>query len=121
MGGMTGYPPPGYQSGRNTPIGGMMPHAPPSRQVSNYFDLPMPMTTESPSHGGFDLGGLGGSASPSDAEIERAVREVLANADLNTVTKKNVRHRLEEMFGLDLSHRKAAINSAIDAVLVTKS
>ena len=89
---------------------------PGSRPVTNYLDMPIPMTDRSPDDlGGFDLGG------PSDAEIERAVREILADADLNTVTKKNVRHRLEQMFGVDLSSRKTAINAAIDSVLVAKS
>ena len=58
---------------------------------------------------------------PSDAELERAVADVLQGADLNTVTKKNVRQRLEGQFGVDLSSRKAVINAAIDRVILSQS
>ena len=56
---------------------------------------------------------------PSDAELERAVQELLRNADLNTITKREIRRRLEEMFNMDLNSRKATINAAIDRVLLS--
>ncbi|KAH9903379.1 glycosyltransferase family 2 protein [Cubamyces lactineus] len=112
------YPPPGYQSGRNTPLSHvMMPgvlHQPtPSRPASNYLDVQIP-ATRSPEDQDF----LGG---PSDAEIERAVDEHLRNADLTTVTKREIRRRLEEQFGMDLSARKRVINDAIDRVLLARA
>ncbi|KAI8989101.1 glycosyltransferase family 2 protein [Trametes punicea] len=112
------YPPPGYQSGRNTPLSHiMMPsvvHQPtPSRPASNYLDVQIP-ATQSPEDQDF----LGG---PSDAEIERAVEEHLRNADLTTVTKREIRRRLEEQFGMDLSARKRVINDAIDRVLLARA
>jgi len=125
---MGGYPPPGYHSGRNTPVGaqgrsplrpmsefgaGVMPAPAPSRPGTNYFD--MPVTT-----GSLDLGQFG-QGSPSDDDIERAVTNILQGADLNTITKKNVRQRLEEHFGSDLSSRKATINAAIDRVILAHS
>ena len=138
MGGMTPhmYPPPGYNSGRNTPTGafntggynssplrpmsevgyGGLQQPAPSRPVTNYFDLPMPGSE----------GDLMGSASanllgPTDSELEQAVETMLANADFNSVTKKNVRQRLEQQFGTDLSGRKAVINAAIDRVILARS
>ncbi|KAH8112775.1 glycosyltransferase family 2 protein [Phellopilus nigrolimitatus] len=125
------YPPPGYQSGRNTPIGAGYSNSPlrpmsemgglqqpvPSRPVTNYLDMPIP-TTRSPEDVDF---GLGPSLGPTDAELERAVSEVLHGADLNSITKKNVRQRLEGMFGLDLSARKAVINGAIDRAILSQS
>ena len=124
-------PPPGYQSGRNTPINnpsysqhfrpmsevGMLQQPVASRPVTNYLDMPIPTTHSSEGH---DFG-MGGAMGPSDAELERAVADVLQGADLNTVTKKNVRQRLEGQFGVDLSSRKAVINAAIDRVILSQS
>jgi chitin synthase len=94
----------------------------PSRPVTNYLDMPIPTTA---SHDGFDMGGLtsGGSGHghgglPSAAEIENAVQNVLRTADLNTVTKREIRRQLEDEFGMDLSSRKTAINAAIDRILL---
>jgi chitin synthase len=56
---------------------------------------------------------------PSDAELERAVQELLRDADLNTITKREIRRRLEEKFNMDLNSRKATINTAIDRVLLS--
>lgn len=119
------YPPPGYNSGRNTPQSPFRPmseanllHQPvPSRPVTNYLDMPIPLTG---SHEGFDVGS-GSSGSPSDAEIERAVQDVLRIADLNTVTKREIRRQLEERFGMDLTSRKATINAAIDRILLSQA
>ncbi|KAI0062534.1 glycosyltransferase family 2 protein [Artomyces pyxidatus] len=109
--------PPGYQSGRNTPSALYQPT--PSRPTTNYLDIAIP-TTRSPDAAG--LGELGGGlGGPSDAEIDRAVQEVLRDADLNSVTKRAVRRRLEEMFGVDLSARKATINAAIDRGLLSQA
>lgn len=71
--------------------------------------------------GGFGSGGdLVGSPTgiPSDAELERAVQDVLAHADLTVSTKRAIRTKLEEMFGMDLTTRKAVINAAIDRTLL---
>ena len=59
-----------------------------------------------------------GGNGPSDYELDRAVQDVLRDADLNTVTKREVRRKLEEMYGMDLSTRKTTINSAIDRILL---
>lgn len=88
-----------------------------SRPPTNYLDMPIP-STHSPEGNDF---GLGATMGPSDAELERAVAEVLQGADLNTITKKNVRQRLEGIFGVDLSSRKGVINGAIDRVILSQS
>jgi chitin synthase len=78
------------------------------RPTTNYLDMPVPMTG-SPDH-------MNG---PSDVEIERAVQDLLRGADLNSVTKREVRRKLEERFGMDLASRKATINAAIDRALLS--
>lgn len=114
------YPPPGYQSGRNTPMSmsGLNPnvlHQPmPSRPATNYLDVAIP-TSHSPED--FD----GGASGPSDIEIDRAVEVILRDADLTTVTKREIRRKLEDHFGVDLSNRKQAINSAIDRILLARA
>jgi len=133
--GMMAHPPPGYASGRNTPqsvhrslrpmtdVGSTygQPIAQPqsrpptnyldmpsSRPVTNYLDMPIP-STQSP----------GGE--PTDSDLEQAVTAVLSNADLNSVTKREIRRKLEDQFGMDLSSRKATINQAIDHNLLSRS
>lgn len=58
------------------------------------------------------------SGIPNDTELERAVQDVLRDADLTTTTKRAIRTKLEEMFGMDLSSRKAVINAAVDRALL---
>lgn len=58
------------------------------------------------------------SGIPSDAELERAIQEILKDADLEVSTKRVIRGKIEEMYGMDLSSRKAFINAAIDRNLV---
>ncbi|PFH46960.1 glycosyltransferase family 2 protein [Amanita thiersii Skay4041] len=134
------YPPPGYQSGRNTPQSHFRPlsdanllsstsrplsdvhmlHQPsPSRPVTNYLDINLPGTMGVSHSGGLDDGAGGYLDGPTDAELERAVQDILRRADLNTVTKREVRRQLEEQFGMDLASRKGAINASIDRVLLS--
>ena len=80
-----------------------------SRPPTNYLDMP---TAQSP------LADYGAGA-PSDADLERSVEDILRTADLNTVTKREIRRVLEERFGMDLTSRKATINTAIDRVLLS--
>ncbi|KAI0089472.1 glycosyltransferase family 2 protein [Irpex rosettiformis] len=112
------YPPPGYQSGRNTPMstgfGAGVVHAPmPSRPPTNYLDVQIP---QSRSPEDVDLAG-----GPSDMEIDQSVMRLLEHADLTTVTKREIRRQLEAQYGMDLSSRKAAINAAIDRVLLSRA
>ncbi|KAI6019144.1 glycosyltransferase family 2 protein [Pisolithus marmoratus] len=68
-----GVLPTGMQSGRNTPLSMAMSHMRPMSEVGM---LP---------------------------QLERAVQNILRTADLNTVTKREIRRQLEEQFGADLT------------------
>lgn len=94
-------------------------HGSASRPPTAYLDMPMPRAA-SPL-GGFDYDQASPTHGPSDHELENAVRELLRNADLNSVTKRAVRQKLEERFGMDLGARKAMINSTIDRVLLSQN
>ena len=86
----------------------------PSRPPTSYLDVQIP-TTHSPED--VDLA----PGTPSDVEIDRAVQHILQDADLTTVTKREIRRQLEAEFAMDLSSRKAAINAAIDRVLLARA
>lgn len=116
-------------SGRNTPAAEMYGSRPasrnmlqnPTRSSSNYLDMAVPRAS-SPMMAGFDYeqaAAAGSPMGPSDYELESAVRELLRGADLNTVTKRAVRQKLEDKFGMDLAARKATINATIDKVLLS--
>jgi len=62
----------------------------------------------------------GGFNGPTDAELDNAVQALLVHADLETITKREIRRQLEEQFGMDLSARKATINAAIDRGLLSR-
>ena len=52
-----------------------------------------------------------------DRELELAIRQICATADLDDLTKKKVRKQLEQQFGVDLAVRKDTINALIEKVL----
>ncbi|KDN32894.1 hypothetical protein RSAG8_14020, partial [Rhizoctonia solani AG-8 WAC10335] len=86
--------------GRGTPVGGRQyAQTTMSRPATNYLDMPTHM-----------FSGDG----PSDAELERAVQEILATADMSQVTKRTVRTQLESAFGVNLTSRKDFINAMIE-------
>jgi len=85
-----------------------------SRPVTNYLDVPIPRT-RSPEDIDVPGGGL------SDLDLERAVQDILRSADLNSITKREIRRRLETHFGMDLTSRKAVINASIDRVLLDQN
>jgi len=64
--------------------------------------------------------GMGHARQPSDDALLSAIKEIVATADLMTVTKKSVKSNLEARFGLQpgaLNARRAYIGSATEAVL----
>ena len=83
-----------------------------SRPPTNYLDVAIPATRS-------DAAGEFGAPGPSDAEIDRAVQALLRDADLNSITKREIRRKLEEQFGVGLGSRKASINAAIDRGLLS--
>lgn len=95
---------------QHSPLGpgsefGVMYQPPSSRPVTNYLDMAIP-TSGIP------------DGEPTDSDIDRSVQEILRSADLNTVTKREIRRKLEENFNMDLSSRKATINQSIDRNLL---
>ncbi|KAJ3190616.1 hypothetical protein HK101_008533 [Irineochytrium annulatum] len=65
----------------------------------------------------FSMYSNGSGGSPTDDDILREVRRILATANLMTVTKKQVRDELGQVFGMDLTSRKATINQFIEEIL----
>jgi len=92
------YPPPGYQSGRNTPQSPLYPLMAETAPLQPLASRPV-----------------------SDSDLERAVQDVLRSADLNSVTKREIRRQLEGHFGMDLTSRKAVINASIDRILLDQN
>jgi len=90
------------------------PHAPPQQGSTNYFPSSRPLSSIELSE--FNNAGT----QPSDDALLSAIKDIIATADLMTVTKKSVKLNLEERFGLkrgELDGRKAYIGSATEAVL----
>ncbi|KAJ3110436.1 hypothetical protein HDU96_006612 [Phlyctochytrium bullatum] len=54
---------------------------------------------------------------PTDDDLLREIRRILSTANLMTVTKKQVRDELSQIFGVDLTPRKATINQFIEEIL----
>ncbi|RKP37869.1 chitin synthase-domain-containing protein [Dimargaris cristalligena] len=57
---------------------------------------------------------------PSDDEILAQIRQILDNANLMTITKKQVRDELSDRFGIDMLPKKDHINSCIEMILQGK-
>jgi len=57
---------------------------------------------------------------PSDDTILQEIRNVIATADLMTITKKQVRDHLSQVFGCDLTPKKDFINQSIEMILQGK-
>lgn len=57
-------------------------------------------------------------STPSNADLDKAVQELLRVADLNLVPKMEIRRHLEEKVSMDLTSRKTATDVAIDRTLL---
>ena len=57
----------------------------------------------------------------TDTQLEASIRQICAGADLDTLTKKGVRKKLEEEYGMTLTTRKDTINRIIEKVLAGES
>ncbi|KAI9714247.1 MAG: hypothetical protein M1828_001178 [Chrysothrix sp. TS-e1954] len=86
---------------------------PPPRYPSN---TSLPHLGGAGSGGGYEMEDLQQNL-PSDDAILAEIREILAGADLMTVTKKSVKQELERRFGVALDARRHYIGSATEAVL----
>ncbi|KAJ1966780.1 hypothetical protein IWQ62_002258 [Dispira parvispora] len=89
----------------------------PMSSASHYSAVPggPPHPTSMYMAGGMPQGGYEGL--PSDDEILHEIRNILATADLMTITKKQVRERLNEHFRCNLAPKRDFINSSIEMVL----
>ncbi|EJU01525.1 glycosyltransferase family 2 protein [Dacryopinax primogenitus] len=105
---------PGSQVVYDPPEGYPPPNYPPSRQA--FSRLPSTQSGLANVLNYDDQGANDGL--PSDAEIEAAIRDILREADLNTVTKRGVRQQLERVFGIDLGPKKSFVNATIDRLLL---
>ncbi|KAI7891847.1 chitin synthase [Mucor mucedo] len=54
---------------------------------------------------------------PTDDEILSEIKNILATANLMSITKKQVREQLSDMFGFDMNFKKDFINSSIEYIL----
>ncbi|OZJ06628.1 hypothetical protein BZG36_00372 [Bifiguratus adelaidae] len=57
------------------------------------------------------------SAGPSDHVLLQEIKRILSGADLMSITKKQVRDELSQIFGVDMNKRKDFINSCIEQIL----
>ena len=57
------------------------------------------------------------ACTPSDVQLETAIRRLLPTVDLTVVTPKTLRKKLEVEFDVDLTSRKQFIRSHIEAFL----
>ncbi|KAI7866136.1 chitin synthase [Spinellus fusiger] len=54
---------------------------------------------------------------PTDDEIQSEVKNILATANLMSITKKQVREQLTAFFGFDMTPKKELINTSIEYIL----
>lgn len=90
------------------------PYQPAPRPQSSYaFNLPDP-SSDSFTAPAVDY--LGAQAI-TDSQLERSIRKICANAELDKLTKKGVRKELEREYGVELAERREAINRLVEKVL----
>ncbi|KAL7750763.1 hypothetical protein RI367_003720 [Sorochytrium milnesiophthora] len=54
---------------------------------------------------------------PSDEALMHKIREIIQARDLNTLTKRGIRHELSAFYGVDLSLKRDYINACIETLL----
>ncbi len=54
---------------------------------------------------------------PTVGELQASIEKIIENGDLETLTNKMIIKNLEEIYGLDLSHRKKEIKQIIERVI----
>ncbi|RHZ77100.1 hypothetical protein Glove_186g151 [Diversispora epigaea] len=66
------------------------------------------------------MNAMSDSGFPSDEELLQEIRNILASANLMSITKKQVRDDLSQFFGMDMSPKKEYINNCIEMILQGK-
>jgi chitin synthase len=64
-----------------------------------------------------ELTNMGVGGQPTDDQLLAGIREIIASADLMSVTKKSIKQDLERKFNVGLDSRREYINSAVEAVI----
>ena len=59
------------------------------------------------------MGGMG----PTEADLLGEIRVMIANGNLMTMTKKQIREALQARFGIDLGGKREVVNQLVDQVL----
>ena len=54
---------------------------------------------------------------PTVGELQASIEKILENGDLETLTNKKILKNLEEIYGIDLSHRKKEIKQIVEKVI----
>ncbi|KAI9471005.1 MAG: chitin synthase-domain-containing protein [Benjaminiella poitrasii] len=113
----------------------MMPNLPSSRSMasfapaqsyqnmpsSQYILMQSPVSTGSSHSLMMDGFTMGNSTGPKNEEILAEVQKILRSADLNKITKKQVREDLQNIFGVSMASRKDYINACIESILQQNS
>ena len=91
---------------------------PPPRYPSN-TSIPQVNQAAGSTYGGYEMSDLqqAGINLPTDDYLLDEIRDILANADLMTVTKKSVKQEMERRFGVPLDAKRQYIGSATEAIL----
>lgn len=92
----------------------------PNSSAVGGFSYYEPMSPERPdirrrSQDGNDI--VQGKNIPSDDELLREIRHILSTSDLMTITKKKVRQKLSDFYGVNLASKKQYIHATIDSIL----
>jgi hypothetical protein len=54
---------------------------------------------------------------PTVGELQASIETIIENGDLDNLSVKMIRKNLEEIYGIDLSHRKNEIKQIVDRVI----
>ncbi|KAI7902468.1 chitin synthase-domain-containing protein [Cokeromyces recurvatus] len=84
---------------------------------SQYIPMQSPAHVDSSQSLKMDGFTIGDNFGPKNEEILVEVQRILEEADLNKITKKQVREELQHIFGVSMASRKDYINACIESIL----
>ena len=80
-------------------------------------DLPMQPTYTASATKGASLDSRPVGRLPPNEIIRLDIRRIIASSDLTTITKRQLRAQLQDMYGCPIDEKKAYINTQIEAAL----
>jgi chitin synthase len=83
--------------------------------------IPMQHSSQFNSSQSLMMDGLSVGDGPTNEEVLIEVQRILEHADLNKVTKKQVREELQGVFGVSMNSRKDFINACIEDILQNRA